>query len=119
VPILLKKSATSSERAIFESKRISSLIDIAGHASFLNHYCSADLSKSFFNIICHKQTSRRNKPAMIDFGGSILNAHSVGDAAFNASVTVMQGVTYYPSMVLAAVTLMPMALGPASRCRNG
>ena len=36
-------------------------------------------------------------------GGSILNAHSVGDAAFNASVTVMQGVTYLPATVLDAV----------------
>ena len=36
-------------------------------------------------------------------GGSILNAHSVGDVAFNASVTVMQGVTSDPTTVLAAV----------------
>ena len=36
-------------------------------------------------------------------GGSILDAHSVGDAAFNASVTVMQGVTSDPVTVVAAV----------------
>jgi probable HAF family extracellular repeat protein len=37
-------------------------------------------------------------------GGSILDAHSVGDAAYNAAVAVIQGVTSYPDTVLAAIT---------------
>ena len=36
-------------------------------------------------------------------GGSILDAHSVGDAAFNAAVTVIQGVTSDPTTVTAAI----------------
>ncbi len=36
-------------------------------------------------------------------GGSILDAHNVGGDAFNASVTVMQGVTSDPITVVAAV----------------
>ena len=36
-------------------------------------------------------------------GGSILDAHSVGDAAFNASVAVIQGVTSDPGTVTAAI----------------
>ena len=37
-------------------------------------------------------------------GGSILDAHSVGDAAYNAAVTVLQGVTSDSSTVLIAIT---------------
>jgi hypothetical protein len=37
-------------------------------------------------------------------GGSILDAHSVGDAAFNASVAVIQGVTSDPNTVTIAIT---------------
>jgi hypothetical protein len=37
-------------------------------------------------------------------GGSILDAHSVGDAAYNASVAVIQGVTSYPDTVITAIT---------------
>jgi probable HAF family extracellular repeat protein len=36
-------------------------------------------------------------------GGSILAAHSVGDAAFNASIAVIQGVTSDPGTVTAAI----------------
>ena len=36
-------------------------------------------------------------------GGSILDAHSVGDAAYNAAVAVIQGVTSDPSTATAAV----------------
>ena len=37
-------------------------------------------------------------------GGSILDAHSVGDAAYNAAVAVIQGVTSDPGTVTAAIT---------------
>ena len=37
-------------------------------------------------------------------GGSILDAHSVGDAAYNAAVTVIQGVTSDPTTVTVAIT---------------
>jgi hypothetical protein len=37
-------------------------------------------------------------------GGSILDAHSVGDAAYNAAVTVIQGVTSDPGTVTVAIT---------------
>ena len=36
-------------------------------------------------------------------GGSILDAHSVGDAAYNAAVTVLQNVTSDPSTVTIAI----------------
>ena len=37
-------------------------------------------------------------------GGSILDAHSVGDAAYNAAVAVIQGVTSDPATVTVAIT---------------
>jgi hypothetical protein len=37
-------------------------------------------------------------------GGSILAAHSVFDAAYNASVAIIQGVTSDPGTVTAAIT---------------
>jgi probable HAF family extracellular repeat protein len=37
-------------------------------------------------------------------GGSILDAHTVGDAAYNASVAIIQGVTSDPGTVTAAIT---------------
>ena len=36
-------------------------------------------------------------------GGSILDAHSVGDAAYNAAVTVIQNVTSDPTTVTGAI----------------
>ena len=37
-------------------------------------------------------------------GGSILDPHTVGDAAYQAAITVLQGVTYDPATVTAAIT---------------
>ena len=37
-------------------------------------------------------------------GGSILVAHTVGDAAFQAATTILQGITYDPATVTTAIT---------------
>jgi hypothetical protein len=37
-------------------------------------------------------------------GGSILDAHSVGDAAYNAAITVIQGVNSNPTTANVAIT---------------
>jgi hypothetical protein len=37
-------------------------------------------------------------------GGNILDAQTVGDAAYNAAITVLQGVTSDPTTVTVAIT---------------
>ena len=44
-------------------------------------------------------------------GGSILNAHNVGDAAFNAAITVMHGVNSNPTTANVAITGIMNAVG--------
>jgi hypothetical protein len=43
-------------------------------------------------------------------GGSVLVAHTVGDAAYQAATTVLQGVTYDPHTVSVAITGIEQAV---------